>query len=242
MSIVFISDIHLDPRRPALKQAFLDFLTHQARESEALYLLGDIFEAWIGDDFSLPFVEDIKHGLKQLSDSGVAIFFMHGNRDFLVGTGFCEDIGATLLPDPSVIEYDGRRYLLMHGDSLCLEDVDYLKFRQMARSEQWQQQILSMPVAERMKLAAQMREQSSDAMSEKSAEIMDVTPAEVDRQLALHNADVMIHGHTHRPAVHSHADNKYRIVLGDWTDKFQYLTLNVGDTFPPTLTTVTISS
>ncbi|ROS04658.1 UDP-2,3-diacylglucosamine hydrolase [Sinobacterium caligoides] len=230
MSVVFISDIHLDPSQPRVKQAFIDFLSTEASTAKALYLLGDIFEAWIGDDFSTPFVDEIKWALKGLSDSGVELYFMHGNRDFLIGQQFCDEIGATLLQDPSILEYDNKRYLLMHGDSLCLDDVDYLKFRQMARSDAWQQQVLAQPIEARLALAAKMREQSGAAMSEKSADIMDVTTSEVDRQLALNNADVLIHGHTHRPAIHQHQDNKTRVVLSDWTDHCQYLRLEKDKT------------
>ncbi|CAH0990168.1 UDP-2,3-diacylglucosamine hydrolase [Sinobacterium norvegicum] len=226
MSILLTSDIHLDPKRLDIAKAFDHFLATTARECESLYLLGDIFEAWIGDDFSMPFVDQIKSALRAVSDSGVAVYFMHGNRDFLVGQDFCNDIGATLLDDPTMLEYGGQRILLMHGDNLCLEDVDYLEFRKMARNPAWQQQILSKSIPERIAIAEQMRNDSQDAMSTKSADIMDVTVSEVDRLLAKHQADLMIHGHTHRPNTHKQADDKQRIVLGDWDKSLWYLTLD----------------
>jgi UDP-2,3-diacylglucosamine hydrolase len=226
MSVLFISDIHLDPKRLDIAEAFDHFLATKARQCEALYLLGDVFEAWIGDDVSMPFIDHIKSALRAVSDSGVALFFMHGNRDFLVGQDFCHDIGATLLDDPTVLEYGGKRILLMHGDSLCLDDVDYLQFRQMARNPAWQQQILSKTIPERIAIAEQMRSESKDAMTDKPAEIMDVTVSEVDRQLTLHNAELMIHGHTHRPNTHPQANNKQRIVLGDWDKSLWYITLD----------------
>lgn len=220
MAVYFISDLHLEHARPALAQGFANYLKQLAAKGDAeqLYILGDFFEVWIGDDYSDPFVEQVKAALKALNQLGTEIFLMHGNRDFLLGQDFCNAAGCTLLPDPSVIQLGGEDVLLMHGDSLCTQDVEYMKIRQMFRNPQWQEQLLSKTIEERVAFARQVRSESQSDQKMKSAEIMDVTPSEVDRELSDHNVKVMIHGHTHRPAVHELADGKTRYVLGDWSD------------------------
>lgn len=213
--ILFISDLHLQPDRPDLLQAFEDFLAREARKAEALYILGDFFEVWVGDDDDAPFIERVLNPLRALAAAGVRCFFMPGNRDFLAGSGFAERSGCQLLTDPTVVELDGRKALLMHGDSLCTGDSEYMAFRQMSRHPQWQSELLARPLEERRAIARQLRSQSKSMNAMKAEDIMDVTPAEVERAMAAHGVDLLIHGHTHRPAVHATAHGQ-RIVLGDW--------------------------
>ena len=222
MTTLFISDLHLEPGRLDIAQAFLAFLQKEAPHCDALYILGDLFEVWIGDDFENPFVQQLKEALHQFSQAGAAVYFMHGNRDFLVGEQFAEQTGCQLLTDPCVIDLYGQPTLLMHGDTLCTEDVGYLKLRAMVRDPQWQAQVLSKNIEERIQLAQNIRGESQQAMTEKSAEIMDVTPDEVVRVMEAHGVQQLIHGHTHRPAVHDLTANDQsaqRIVLGDWHQK-----------------------
>lgn len=219
MTTFFISDLHLQPSQPELLRAFLDWLEKTARGADALYLLGDIFEAWIGDDDDAPWLEPFSAALHAVRESGTAIYFMHGNRDFLVGQQFAERCGMQLLPESTVIDLYGHPTLLLHGDTLCTEDHDYLAFRAQVRNPQLQQMILSKPLDERRKLAAMLREQSKMAGSNKAEDIMDVTPAEVIRVMESNGVDRMIHGHTHRPARHNisvSGATAERIVLGDW--------------------------
>ncbi|KXS39099.1 MAG: UDP-2,3-diacylglucosamine hydrolase [Halomonadaceae bacterium T82-2] len=219
MTTLLISDLHLHPGAPEIADGFLRYLDGPARQAEHLYLLGDIFEAWIGDDYRGEFETGILDALRRLSDAGTALYFMHGNRDFLIGNGFAEATGATLLSDPSVVELGGERVLLMHGDSLCTRDEAYMAFRAKARDPQWQAQILALPVEQRLALARDLRRQSGEANSNKAEDIMDVTPSEVERVMAEHGVRTLIHGHTHRPAVHElsvDGQPARRIVLGDW--------------------------
>ena len=219
MTTLLISDLHLHAGSPDIARGFLRYLDEQARHADALYILGDFFEAWIGDDYHGEFESDIMTALRRLSDDGTRLYFMHGNRDFLIGEGFARATGATLLPDPSIVDLGGQRVMLMHGDSLCTRDEAYMKFRAMARDPQWQAQILAMPVEQRLELARNLRNQSGEANSNKAEDIMDVTPNEVVREMAAHGVRTLIHGHTHRPAVHElHVDGEpaQRIVLGDW--------------------------
>ena len=220
MAVYFISDLHLEPARPALAQGFAGFL-QQLQDAEALYILGDFFEVWIGDDFDNPFVSQVKQALRALSDRGVKLFLMHGNRDFLLGDVFCTQTGATLLTDPTVIKLGDEPVLLMHGDSLCTQDTEYMKIRPLFRSAAWQQQILSQSIEERIAFARKVRGESQSGQQMKSAEIMDVTPAEVDAEMDKHGTALLIHGHTHRPFDHQWQHNgqpRRRIVLGDWDD------------------------
>nr|WP_297461272.1 UDP-2,3-diacylglucosamine diphosphatase [uncultured Halomonas sp.] len=219
MTTLLISDLHLHAGAPEIAEGFLAYLEREARHAEALYILGDFFEAWIGDDYRGAFETRILEALAQLSAGGTRLYFMHGNRDFLVGEGFAQTTGATLLPDPSVVELNGKRVLLMHGDSLCTRDEAYMKFRAMARDPQWQAQILALPVEQRIALASNLRSQSGEANSNKAEDIMDVTPDEVIAVMAEYDVRTLIHGHTHRPAVHDLTVNgkaAKRMVLGDW--------------------------
>ncbi|MGM1051352.1 MAG: UDP-2,3-diacylglucosamine diphosphatase [Pseudomonadota bacterium] len=229
MTTRLISDLHLHPGAPEITDGFLHWLEASARGCEALYLLGDSFETWIGDDLldlagrdptgHADLAEGVARALRRLADEGTAVFLMHGNRDFLLGSRFAKQAGATLLADPSVVTLGGKRVLLMHGDSLCTLDTAYQAFRAQARSPLWQAQVLSMPLPERIALARQLREQSGEANSSKAEEIMDVTPAEVVKAMAEQRVTTLIHGHTHRPAVHElEVDGQpaRRFVLGDW--------------------------
>lgn len=219
MATLFISDLHLQPERPALLRGCLDFLGGRARGADALYILGDLFEAWIGDDDDAPWLGELRTALRRLADAGTALYFLHGNRDFLLGEAFAAGCGLELLTEPTVIDLYGRPALLLHGDSLCTEDRDYQAFRAQVRNPAWQQAILAKPLAERRQLAAMLRNESKMAGQGKSAEIMDVTPAEVEQALQQHGVDLLIHGHTHRPARHPlSVDGRpaERIVLGDW--------------------------
>jgi UDP-2,3-diacylglucosamine hydrolase len=210
----FISDLHLDPARPAVTQALGLFL-EERHDADALYILGDLFEAWIGDDDDAPLGREVAAMLAEFSAAGPALYLMPGNRDFLLGSTFCTRAGGTLLPDPTVIDLYGRQVLLMHGDSLCTADAAYQAFRAQARDPQWQAELLARPLPERRSLAADLRRQSREANSNKPEDIMDVTRAEVDKAMAEHGVDCLIHGHTHRPKYHKH-DAGERWVLGDW--------------------------
>ena len=227
MRCLFISDLHLEEERPAISRAFFHFLEHDAANADALYILGDFFESWIGDDDSSPLISNVKQALKTLRDRGCALYFMHGNRDFLVGQDFCDNVGATLLSDPTIIELDGEATLLMHGDSLCTRDVDYQAFRSLARDPNWQAEILSKSLETRRELAQQLRKTSRDAGSRKADDIMDVTKEEVDATMASTGCGTLIHGHTHRPAKHAESEGT-RWVLGDWDHSGWYLKLEDG--------------
>ena len=219
MSVLFISDLHLEAERPDITRAFLHFLATRARTAEALYILGDFFEAWIGDDGMDEFQHSIARALRELSDTGTRIFLMHGNRDFLIGQAFCREAGCTLLRDPSLIDLDGEKILLMHGDSLCTLDVAYMKLRRWLRNPLTLFILRSLPLATRHKLARKLRKESRAQTRMKASEIVDVTPAEVERIMRDKGVRILIHGHTHRPAVHElEIDGRpaRRIVLGDW--------------------------
>ena len=217
--ILLISDLHLEEERPDITRAFLDLLAGRARSASALYILGDFFEAWIGDDAMTPFQRSICQALRDLSDSGTAIFLMHGNRDFLLGQAFCKQAGCTLLKDPSVVQFYGEPVLLMHGDSLCTLDVGYMKLRRWLRNPLSLLILRNLPLSTRQKLARKLRNESRAQTRMKASEIVDVTPQEVIKVMAAHGVRTLIHGHTHRPAVHNLEVNGQparRIVLGDW--------------------------
>lgn len=217
--ILLISDLHLEEERPDITRAFLHFLRARAPQAEALYILGDFFEAWIGDDGMSPFQHSIARALRELSDSGTQIFLMHGNRDFLIGHAFCQEAGCSLLKDPTRVRLGGESVLLMHGDSLCTLDVGYMKLRRWLRNPLTLFILRSLPLSTRHKLARKLRSESRDQTRMKASEIVDVTPEEVIRVMTEHGVQTMIHGHTHRPAVHDLQVNGQpgrRIVLGDW--------------------------
>ncbi len=217
--ILLISDLHLQEERPDITRAFLDLLDGRARHARALYILGDFFEAWIGDDAMTPFQQEICLALRQLSDNGTAIYLMHGNRDFMIGQAFCEAAGCTLLADPSVVELGGEAVLLMHGDSLCTRDLAYMKMRRYLRNPLSLWILRHLPLNTRRKLARKLRSESRAQTRMKATEIVDVTPEEVPRVMRQHGVCTLVHGHTHRPAIHKlMVDDQpaRRIVLGDW--------------------------
>ena len=223
MHTLFISDLHLSAERPAIGALFLDFLRTRAPRAEALYILGDLFEYWIGDDAAaLPEYQTLIAGLRALTQAGVPVYVMHGNRDFLLGSGFEQQTGCQLLPDPTVISLYGSNTLLMHGDTLCTDDVAYLKFRVMVRNPDWVKMFLGKTIAERDAIVRDYREISKAATAVKKPEIMDVNQGAVESTLRQHGVQHLIHGHTHRPAQHRFMLDGVavqRTVLGDWYDQ-----------------------
>lgn len=229
MSTLLISDLHLDPARPRITQLFLDFLGAEAGTAEALYILGDFFEAWIGDDDPDPHHARIMSGVRQLTDRGVPVYFMHGNRDFLIGKGFAAQTGCQLLADPMVVDFYGTQTLLMHGDTLCTDDVEYQEFRRKVRAPGWQKSFLAKPIPERRTFANQARAESRLRTSAKAEYIMDVNQQTVEAVMQKHSVTRLIHGHTHRPAVHefqSGGTQRTRIVLGDWYEQGSLLQMD----------------
>ncbi|WP_421864130.1 UDP-2,3-diacylglucosamine diphosphatase [Motiliproteus sp.] len=223
MTTLFISDLHLDPRRPHLTRAFFEFLDTTAQNAEALYILGDFFHLWLYED---PFTLEVADKLKRFSQQGTRIYLMHGNRDFLFGQRYCDKAGATLLKDPTLIDLYGQPTLLMHGDSLCLDDAGYQKYRRIIRSRFIFALQYVVPLRVKQRIAERIQQQSKQAKAGKSLMIMDVTPSEVANQLQSHQVQLMIHGHTHRPATHQlEIDHQAaeRIVLGDWGEQGWYL-------------------
>jgi UDP-2,3-diacylglucosamine hydrolase len=224
---LFISDLHLDADHPAITATLLDLLENRTSDCDALYILGDLFEVWVGDDDGDPLHEQVADALKAVSDRGIPVFMIHGNRDFLLGESFARRCGATLLEEPSVIEAHGQRIAVLHGDSLCTRDTQYMKFREMVRSQRWQQDFLGKSLVERQMIAQQARQQSMDANSNKASDIMDVTHQEVINLMHRLQVNVMVHGHTHRPAVHTirlqepinGSLEATRLVLGSWDQK-----------------------
>lgn len=217
--ILLISDLHLEEERPDISRAFLHFLDTRASQAEALYILGDFFEVWIGDDAMTPFQRGIAQALRRLSDSGTRVYLMHGNRDFLLGKAFCREAGCTLLSDPHEVMLAGEKVLLMHGDSLCTLDVGYMKMRRWLRNPLSLFVLRNLPLNTRHKLARKLRSESRSQTRMKTSDIVDVTPEEVQRVIADHGVRTLIHGHTHRPASHElQVDGQpaRRIVLGDW--------------------------
>ncbi|MFL6593178.1 MAG: UDP-2,3-diacylglucosamine diphosphatase [Luteimonas sp.] len=232
MATLFISDLHLDAERPDITAVFGRFIDEEARRADALYILGDLFEAWVGDDDPSDTGAFVAQRLRGLRDAGVPVYFMRGNRDFLLGAAYARRAGVTILPDPSVVVLHGRPTLLMHGDTLCSDDVDYQQFRAQTRDPEWQRQFLAQPLEARLAFAQQAREASQTRQAGLRAKgtmeaITDVTPATVDGAFTRFGVDTMIHGHTHRPAVHEHPGGK-RIVLGDWYEQGSVLRVDAS--------------
>ncbi len=222
MTTLFISDLHLSDQRPAITEAFIGFLEGEARGAKALYILGDLFEVWLGDNMVLPEYARAIEAMHRLADAGVPLFVMHGNRDFLLGADFAAMSGAQLLPESTVIDLHGTPTLLLHGDTLCTDDVEYQKFRTMVRNPAWQAEVLAKSPEERLALARQFREMSMAEMQGKSEAIMDVNADAVEAAFREAGVRQMIHGHTHRPAIHDleiDGEPARRIVLGDWYDQ-----------------------
>jgi UDP-2,3-diacylglucosamine hydrolase len=231
LATFFISDLHLTAERPQSTQAFLHFLQHEVAQAQALYILGDLFEAWIGDDSVPPGMAAVMDGLRDLTQSGVPVYVMVGNRDFLLGETFAAATGCTLLPDPSIVDLYGTPTLLMHGDTLCTDDVEYQQIRAHIRTPQWCKDFLAKTIEERIALAKQARAQSQASTSEKDETIMDVNAQAVAEAFRQHGVTQLIHGHTHRPAIHALYNNgksAKRIVLGDWYEQSSILRCDEG--------------
>ena len=222
MATLFISDLHLEAKRPEIGEQFLAFLAGPARDADALYVLGDLFEVWLGDDDPSPYYAQMKSAIRELADSGVPVFFMHGNRDFMIGGAFAAEAGVTLLSDPHPLELHGKKVLLSHGDALCTDDVEYQQVRVMTRNSEWQAMMMAKSIEERIAFALQSREKSMARHATMDEEIADVNQDAVEQTIQEHGVDVLLHGHTHRPAVHSfHVGDRpvRRIVLGDWYEQ-----------------------
>jgi UDP-2,3-diacylglucosamine hydrolase len=233
MSALFVSDLHLCEARPEIAQLFFDFLDTRVKgKAQQLYILGDLFEYWIGDeDLEQPFNYKVAAAIRAAADSGTRVFLMHGNRDFLLGPRFCAEAGATLLTDPTLIDLYGTPTLLLHGDTLCSDDLAYQGFRKMVRNEQWQQGFLALPVEARRAQAQAVRNRSEADKQTKSESIMDVNAGAVDAAFQQHNYPRMIHGHTHRPAHHRlqvAGNDCERWVLQDWYLDGGYLQCDAG--------------
>ncbi|MGE5240460.1 MAG: UDP-2,3-diacylglucosamine diphosphatase [Bacteroidota bacterium] len=222
-STLFISDLHLCGARPAITRLFLEFLKRRARTARALYILGDLFEYWIGDEaVEQPEFRPMVEGLLQLTAAGTPVFVMHGNRDFLMGSRFEQASGCRLLVDPTRLELHGVPTLLMHGDSLCTDDVEYMQFRAQVRDPAWQKAFLAKPVAERETIVRNYREISKISTASKKPEIMDTNQRAVEAIMREHRVHRMIHGHTHRPREHVFSldgQPARRMVLGDWYEQ-----------------------
>jgi len=219
VATLFIADLHLQTEEPAITAGFLRFLAGEARQADALYILGDLFEAWIGDDDPNPLHQQIASAIKSLVESGVPCYFIHGNRDFLLGKRFARQSGMQLLPETQVLDLYDRKILIMHGDTLCTDDAGYQAFRKKVHTPWIQALFLALPLFIRRRVAAKMRAGSKAANSSKSLEIMDVNPQAVIDALEKHRVQWLIHGHTHRPAVHELTANNapaFRAVLGAW--------------------------
>ncbi|WP_133479323.1 UDP-2,3-diacylglucosamine diphosphatase [Cognatilysobacter segetis] len=237
MTTLFISDLHLDAERPQVTELFLRFLRDEAAGARALYILGDLFEAWVGDDDPSDVGDAVARAIRAVVGGGTPVRFIRGNRDFLLGRAYAARAGMDVLNDPSVVLLDGRPALLLHGDLLCTADTGYMAFRAQTRDPRWQAQFLSQPLAARLAFAAHAREQSREAQAAlKQAGTMetitDVSPEAVDAWFSQYGVDLMIHGHTHRPAVHRRAvggRDCRRVVLGDWYEQGSVLRASNGE-------------
>ncbi len=225
MTTYFIADLHLCDQQPDITRSFLKFCKEQARQARALYILGDFFEYWLGDDALDKTATVVQQALKELTATGVKLYFMAGNRDFLLGQAFADSCDMQLLNEPTTIDLYGETVLLVHGDAQCIDDVPYQEVRKMFRNKAWQQQFLSMDIQQRIEFAQQARAKSQEHTQNSSHEIMDVNPNEIAALFKTHQVKTIIHGHTHRPAVHQDDDRK-RIVLGDWHHQTSYLAVD----------------
>ena len=215
MKLGFISDLHLSENTPSVTEGFFEFLKTAAQELSHLYILFDLFEAWIGDDDDSELATNVMQEINHATRNGLEIFFIHGNRDFLCGQKFAEQSNLTLLPDPFFLNFFDQKIALSHGDNFCTEDLEYIKFKKEVRSEKWQQEFLQKPLDDRLNIASNMRDASQKNNSNKDISIMDVTPNAIQEFFAEHRIDLLIHGHTHRPNTHQ-INSGTRIVLGDW--------------------------
>ena len=233
MKVLFISDLHLTPECPAVARAFCRYLKQRAPQADALYILGDFFEYWVGDDAMDRFQREIVSRLKQFTDAGKQLFFMVGNRDFAVGRTFLQQTGAQWLSDPSVVTINQKKILLLHGDSLCTNDKHYQRYRKVIRNPLVLAILRLLPLSFRRGLAKKLRLRSKAANAGKTMSIMDVTQAAVTKIMHKHQVSIMIHGHTHRPDIHEvklpEGGTGQRYVLGDWTDTGWEIELNENE-------------
>ncbi len=227
---LFISDCHLDINRPDITGELTNFLQNRAIQARFLYILGDLFETWIGDDDPAHDHIEIFQCLKDLSRT-VEIFFLAGNRDFLLGDEAASRMGANIILEPAMLSLGDQSIVLLHGDSICTDDPEYQQFRKMVRGETWQKEFLGKPLSERKRIATGLREQSKAAMQHKSMDIMDVNHRTVIQSFDEFGVDSMIHGHTHQPAIHKYENNLTRYVLGDWNPQPSYLSWRLDQGF-----------
>jgi len=226
VAALFISDLHLDAGHPETLQRFTRFMQQEARRATELYILGDLFEAWIGDDDDDPRLTPILSALREATQSGVSCAVMHGNRDFLIGERFCANTGCRLLGDYARIKINGEPVLLTHGDLLCTDDTRYQSLRGQLRSPAWQREFLTKTVSERRKIATDLRQMSAAEIAAKAEDIMDVNQAAVERTMREFNVRLLLHGHTHRPAIHRFTldgQSAQRIVLGAWYEQESFV-------------------
>ncbi len=224
MSSCFISDLHLDHKREEIKKAFFKFLESEASEFENLYILGDLFEVWIGDDFEDDFTREVISELKKFALKDKNIFIMHGNRDFLLGEKFAEKCGAKLISDPLILDKEEKKIMLSHGDIFCTDDVEYQSFKEKVRNEKWQKEFLSKDLKDREEIAKNLRNESAMKNSKKEDYLMDVNKTEVEKIARENEVEILIHGHVHRPKIHNEVFGQ-RIVLGDWNKKYWFISL-----------------
>lgn len=227
----FISDLHLSPDLPRVTTGFLALLK-RIQPEDTLYVLGDLFEVWVGDDNPDDYNRQMVEAFRHLSDTGTRLFFVHGNRDFLLGQAFATATGGTLLPESSVVEIGGQKILLMHGDQLCTQDEKFMAFRAQSRDPAWQQMMLEKPLDQRLMIATMWRMQSKANNANKPENIMDVTPADVLQVMEDNGVQTLLHGHTHRPAVHpieTKGKPAQRVVLGDWREEEGKAVIAIAD-------------
>lgn len=232
MTTLFISDLHLTPTRPDITECFTRFMREEAIHADALYVLGDLFEFWIGDDDDSPFSQSVKTEFKRLTDSGVPCYFIHGNRDFLVGQRFSRETGVVLLNEVSVIDLYGSKAVILHGDTLCTDDHQYQAYRRKVH-QPWLQWVFNhLPLFIKKKIVSKVQQDIGEEKKEKSLEIMDVNQSEVEKVLRATETSIMIHGHTHKPDIHAintAEGNMTRIVLGDWYEQGSVLVWKKGN-------------
>ena len=228
MKSIFISDLHLGPHDLDVYQAFRNFLHALPEDVEELFILGDLFEAWIGDDDISDFAAVVKNDLYNLSRRGISLKIQHGNRDFLLGKRFSRETGAKILPDYFLYDHRGQKALLMHGDLLCTDDVLYQRFRRKVHNPLYNFVVRNLPLTLRQKIADKWRDQSKDMNKNKPENIMDVNTSAVTDVMQKYSVETLIHGHTHRPAVHQLGNDRTRIVLGDWGEKIWWVSADIN--------------
>jgi UDP-2,3-diacylglucosamine hydrolase len=219
---LFISDCHLDTSRPEITTNLLDFIDKRASTARILYILGDLFEVWLGDDDPVPGFSEVIESLSHLAEN-TKTYFLVGNRDFLLGNGMARRAGFEIMNEPVNLDLGGQRVVLMHGDLLCTDDHDYQAFRTQVRDPDWQSEFLAKPLRERQQIVAGLRANSTAATLQKMVKIMDVNSGAVESCFDQHDAEVLIHGHTHRPGIHRYDRSRTRYVLGDWNPLPSYL-------------------